>query len=280
MTGPPDPVAILGLGLIGGSLAHDLTGLGRRVVGVDRDPRTLDAALAAGTVAEAFGAADLEDALAAAELVVLAAPVRELPALVERVARVASAGAVITDVGSTKRSVVAAAEAAGIADRFVGAHPMAGDTRSGWPAARPGLFSGVPVWLCPARGATITAITRVEDLWRRVGAVPRSIDPAAHDRLLAWSSHLPQLVASALAGALDDADVPRHELGPGGRDTTRLSASDPAVWTDILVDNRDQVGAALDELLLSLTGIRNDLAAADAAHIGALLGKSRRWAAG
>jgi prephenate dehydrogenase len=275
--GEPGVVAIVGLGLIGGSLARDLAAAGVPVVGVDRDARAIEAALAAGVVVRGHHGDDLAGALAGVGVVVLAAPVGALPALVDAAAA-AAPDAVISDVGSSKRSVVEAAVAAGVAHRFVGAHPMAGDTRSGWDAARPGLFAGAPVWLCTAPGAAASAVARIETLWRQVGALPRAIDAAAHDRAMAWSSHLPQLVASALGAALAGAAIDRDMLGPGGRDTTRLAASDPVVWTGILMDNRDQVGDAVDGLLRSLTRLRAALETGDAREIDAVLGAARQWA--
>jgi prephenate dehydrogenase len=276
--GDPGTVAIVGLGLIGGSLARDLAALGVGVVGVDRDPGTVEAALLAGVIARGHDGAHLDEALADAAVVILAAPVGALPGLIEGVSG-AAPRALISDVGSTKRSVAAAAAAAGCAHRFVGAHPMAGDTASGWAAARPGLFAGAPVWLCPGPGAPASAVTRIEAIWRQVGALPRTIDPVAHDRLLAWSSHLPQLVASALGTALAGAGVARDLLGPGGRDTTRLAASDPVVWTDILLDNRDQVGDAVDGLLQSLARLRAALDNGDRRELDAVLQAARGWAA-
>ncbi|NIP81726.1 MAG: prephenate dehydrogenase/arogenate dehydrogenase family protein, partial [Gemmatimonadetes bacterium] len=176
-------VGIVGLGLMGGSLARDLAAGTWRVQGTDRDPRTERKALAAGVIE---GPIRIDEV----DIVVLAVPVRSAPGWVRWLARElrrggAVDGAVLTDLGSTKRSVMAAAEMTGLGARFVGSHPLTGDERSGWSASRTGLYQGATVWVCPLDTASPEAVDRVEALWRAVGAEPRRIDPAAHDRLMA-----------------------------------------------------------------------------------------------
>ncbi|MDX1674395.1 MAG: prephenate dehydrogenase/arogenate dehydrogenase family protein [Longimicrobiales bacterium] len=277
MTGEHGPVraaGIIGLGLMGGSLARDLAAAGWRVLGADRDPGTVDAATEAGVIA---GPLDPAAGHAGVDLVVVAVPVRAAPGWVRRLAEELSHGVVVTDVGSTKRSVVEAAESAGLGPRFVGSHPMTGDHRSGWAAARSGLYSGARVWLSPTASTRPDALAAVADLWRTVGAEPDRIDADEHDRLLARSSHLPQLVASALAAALAREGVPREALGPGGRDTTRLAGSDPEMWLDILVDNADRIGPALDTLLDTLSRSRDALGTGSEASLHDLLARGRVW---
>lgn len=274
--GPSRAAAVIGLGLIGGSVARDLASLGWRVWGADRCAGAVRGARDAG-VAEGF--APDEGPPADVELVVVAVPVGGAPAVLRSVARWAPPGAVVTDVASTKRSVLEAAGAAGLGARFVGSHPMAGDHRSGWDASRPGLFRGARVWLCPADEAGDDAVRRIRDLWIRLGADPAPIDAAAHDRRVAWASHLPQAAASALAAVLDGAAVARRELGPGGRDTTRLAGSDPGLWRDILMDNRDEVEPALEALIDELALFRRALQHGDDASLRALLAHARDWAA-
>src|SRR5690349_9570084 len=215
----PASAAVIGLGLIGGSLARDLRARGVRVHGYDRDAETVRAAAEWGVLAlDSLSA----DALAAAELVVLAVPVTAAAELLGELEGALGPGCVVTDLGSTKRSIVRAAEAAGMGERFVGSHPLAGDHRSGWAAAREGLFAGATVYLCPARDTSADALESVRSLWLALGARPREMDAAEHDRQLAWTSHLPQAAASALAGALADAGWRPDQLGPGGRDATRI----------------------------------------------------------
>lgn len=267
---PPGVAGVVGLGLMGGSLARDLAVLGWRVQGTDRDPATAAAARAAGVIEGPLEAGALD-------LLVLAVPVRSAPAWLRGPGRELGQDTVITDLGSTKRSTVEAAEAAGLGTRFVGSHPMAGDHRSGWEAARTGLYRDAAVWITPAEGAAPDAIARVEGVWRALGARPRRIEADDHDRLMARVSHLPQLLATALALALGRAGVGPADLGPGGRDMTRLAGSDPSVWTDILVDNGDQVDLALDALAAELDGLRRASRDLDDATLRALLVAGRAW---
>lgn len=269
---------IIGLGLMGGSLARDLAAAGWRVLGDDRDAATLAAALASGVVAGPLGEADLDDL----DLLVLAVPVR---AAADRLRWLAAnvdpgSGVVVTDVGSTKRSVVAAAEAMGLAGRFVGSHPVAGSHESGWDAGRAGLFRGRTVWLCPPGDGGADAMRVVEALWRSVGGDPKRLDADAHDRLLAAVSHLPQLAATSLAAVLDHQGVAPGDLGPGGRDTTRLAGSDPDMWTDIVVDNADAIVPVLESLVRELDALTRLVRQGDAAAVRSRLERARAWSLG
>ena len=269
--------AIVGLGLIGGSVARELAGLGWRVLAADADPGALDAARREG-VAEPVSL----DAPppAAPGLVVVAVPVDAARAVLRRVGAWAPPDAVITDVASTKRTALDAARAAGLAPRFVGSHPLAGDHRSGWSAARAGLFRGARVWLCPAPESGDDALLRVTGLWRELGAEPAVIPAPDHDRLVAWASHLPQALASALAAVLGRAGVARDDLGPGGRDATRLAGSDPGLWRGILADNRDEVARAVRALADEVAGLQRALDHGDDHALLALLTAGRRWSDG
>lgn len=266
---------IVGLGLLGGSLARDLSAAGWRVLAEDRDHETLEAARDAGVV---YGPLD-PAAVNALDLLVLAVPVRAAPARLRQLrgSITADSPLVITDVGSTKRSVAAAALAAGLGHRFVGAHPMAGSHRSGWDASRKGLFHGCRVWTCPTSASEEAAISAVESLWRSLGGSPERIDPDDHDRLMARASHLPQLAATALATTLSRHDVSADALGPGGRDTIRLAGSDPDIWTDILLDNADHVAPALHDLADELAAIATLLRRADGHAVRARLATGRAW---
>lgn len=269
-------VGIVGLGLIGGSLARDLTDAGWRVTAADQDDETLRAAIDSGAVD-----AELDLEAQGLDLLVIAVPVRAALDVVRRLGGGPDGPSppVVTDVGSTKRSVVDAAVAAGLGDRFIGGHPMAGDHRSGWSAARSGLFRGAPVWLCPAPGASPSAMRRVESLWAAVGAFTGTIDAAEHDRRLALTSHLPQAAASALAATLASAGLTPDDLGPGGRDVTRLAGSDPDMWTDILLDNADEVGPALDALADALRSLGHEITSGDDSAVRGWLDASRAWSA-
>ena len=268
-------VAVLGLGLVGGSLARDLAARGVRVVGYDRDPAAVDAARRAGAVDVA--ADESLTHLAAADVVVLAVPVTAAPALLERARPHLAAARLVTDVGSTKRTIVACAERLGLGARFVGSHPLAGDHRSGWAASRAGLFAGARTYLCPAAGAGADSVSLARALWAAVGAHTEVVDAAAHDARLALTSHLPQLASSAVARVLAAARVERAELGPGGRDVTRLAGSSPEVWAAIAVDNAAPLAAALRALAAELEAVRAAVERGDAAALLEALRAAREW---
>lgn len=281
----PGVVAVIGLGLIGGSLARDLAALGWTVRAHDRDPAALADAAREGIVASNGkddatrpGEGALEGVVAGADLVVVATPVAAAAAVIRAVAPLVGPDTAVTDVCSTKRTVVEAAEAAGIGERFVGSHPMAGHHRSGWTASRAGLFRDAAVWLSPTVRTARDVLSGIEALWRSVGARPARIEPDRHDRIVAWSSHLPQLTASALASALAQGGIAPAQLGPGGRDTTRLAASDPELWAGILADNADEVGPALVTLINELIRLRRALFEGDDASVRAVLETGSQWA--
>lgn len=267
-------VAIIGLGLIGGSLARDLHARGVRVLGRDRDAEHLAAAVAEGVLqplAEDYGD------VGQADVVVLAIPVRRA---VERLAELAprlGGARLITDVGSTKSSIVRAAEELGLGERFVGSHPMAGDHRSGWSASRAGMFAGARVFLCPTRTSSNAATRLAAELWTSVGARPEEMDADRHDVRLGWTSHLPQLVSTALALTLAETGTGPAELGPGGRDVTRLAGSDPDLWTDILIDNADALDSALAKMQVTLGGLHDAVASGDRDRIRRLFAQAQAW---
>jgi prephenate dehydrogenase len=269
-------IGIVGIGLIGGSLGlalrHRLPAV--QLVGVDRGEAREKAALT-GAFDRVDG--DLE-ALRGAEIVVLAAPVRQNVAILGRLAAVLNDRVIITDTGSTKRSILEAAEKLPPHLSFVGGHPLAGSARGGLEAARADLFEGRP-WLLAAGVATRTPadVERVSELVRAVGADARPVDGADHDRLVAFLSHLPQLTASALMHVVGSG-VGRDALslaGPGLIDTTRLAASSPLIWRDICATNADAIVPALDALIEVLHRLRNDLGAG--AAIDEVFGSAVQW---
>jgi prephenate dehydrogenase len=274
---PPRTVAIIGLGLMGGSLARDLAALGVRVLAHDVDPAGPRLAMSGRVVAGV-----LDDSLAGvreADVVVLAAPVDRCGGILETIAPHVSQDAVVTDVGSTKATLGAVAERAGLGDRFVGAHPLAGDHRSGWDAAREGLFRGATVFLCPSPRAAAPAVARVEGMWRSVGAECALMDAGAHDTLMAWVSHLPQVAASAVAAALADAGYVPAQLGRGGRDVTRLAASSPGLWSAICRDNAVAISAAVHALGTQLTAFETALRSGDDEALRRFFGAGHDWLA-
>jgi len=265
---------VVGLGLIGGSIARDLHALGVRVLGYDRDGATLDMACAEGVVDRALDESltGLEDA----DAVIVAVPVLLLPDTL-RTIKDATSARLITDVGSTKRSAIAAAESLGLGERFVGSHPMAGDHRSGWRASRKGLFADAIVYLCRTRRTGEEPVNLAQELWRALGARPRIIDAGAHDQLLAYASHLMQSVATALALTLDDAGVSRTDLGPGGSDSTRLAGGSVEMWTAIARDNADALVPAIRALEGRLAQLRAALAREDDDALHTAFAAARAW---
>jgi prephenate dehydrogenase len=249
-------VGIIGLGLIGGSIALGLrrAAPGTIIVGFDRDDG-FAAALGRGAVHER--AAALND-FRGVDLLVLAVPAAAMLDMLPRLARL-GAGTVVTDVASTKRQVVAAARAAGLA-AFVGGHPMAGSEHAGFAHAHADLFAGRPWLLVEATGGP-EAAARAEAFVRSLGAEPQWMDAEAHDRRVAYLSHLPQLVAVALMNAAAEG-VGQDGLrlaGPALREMTRLASSPAALWQGIVPPNADFVAEALDRFQRHLP-VAGDLA--------------------
>jgi len=273
-------VAVAGLGLIGGSLARDLAARGIRVLGHDRDPAAVDAALREGVLAAPLGEdfGGLEDG--DVDALVLAVPVRAAVEVLAAAAPRLASVRLVTDAGSTKRGIAAAAERLGLATRFVGAHPLAGDHVSGWSASRLDLFAGARVYLCPPPDASSEARDLARALWTTVGGSVVEMGAAEHDHLLAWTSHLPQIASTALATALAGQGIAPADLGRGGRDVTRLAASSPAVWADIALDNADALLEAVDALRGRLDAFRLALERGDGKRVHDLFAAGQAWSRG
>lgn len=262
-------IGIIGLGLIGGSLARDLVQAGHEVVGYDDDEAQRSAVQQAGPVQ----LVDRIDALDSCAVVVLATPVDAALALLPGIPGQVR---LITDVCSTKRSIVQRAEQLGLSN-FVGSHPLAGDHRSGWSASIRGLFAGARVFICASAGSSEETVCLLESLWSEVGALPERMSARAHDELLAVTSHLPQVLSTALALALQELQTPRAQLGPGGREMTRLAGSHAELWRSILLDNRENVLAAMDVFVQQLDVLQNAIAGRQADQIRRLMTEGNRW---
>jgi prephenate dehydrogenase len=272
-------LAVIGVGLLGGSVAKAARqgGLARRIVGIGRDAGRLRPALDDGTLDLAV--TDLDAGVRDADFVLLAAPVLTIEGLLERVWRTAPVGAVVTDVGSTKRNIVRAAErlAAGRPLAFVGSHPMAGSEQAGYRVARPDLFRGATVVVTPTEATELAALKKTTEFWEALGARVTSLDPETHDRTVAAISHLPHLIACALVDGAARVEPAAFELAARGfRDTTRIAAGDPDMWTEIFLANRDALTAtveafreALGELQQVIDGGRADALRAVLARIKA-----------
>ena len=228
---------------------------GVRIVGVDR-PGVLRAARRRGAIHR--GTPSLARGLAGADLVILAMPVDGILRILPRLARLLSSAAVVTDAGSTKEAVVAAARRAGLGGRFVGGHPMAGSERSGIRSASGALFTGAPWILCPASvAAGRSAAGRVAALVERLGARPANLSATTHDRTMARLSHLPQLISVALVNAAASSAGGRlHLAGPAFRQMSRFAASPPALWKGILRTNRRATARAIDDFIRELRVLR------------------------
>lgn len=267
-------VSIIGVGLLGGSLGLALKGrhLAETVVGIGHRDTTLRVAQERGAVDR--WTLDVAEGVAGSDLVVLATPVGLFGPLIEQAKAALADGCIVTDVGSTKRAVLEAVlphipEGC----RFVGSHPLAGSEARSIDAATDDLYDGTMVLVCPTDRSDETAVGRIEQLWQAVGSRTRRIDPEVHDRLLAETSHLPHLVASALVETLGDASG--DLVATGFLDTTRIASGDPAMWRDIFATNRDEVLRALDRLDAVLAEVRAALSADDAETIEALLRRAK-----
>jgi prephenate dehydrogenase len=273
-------VVILGTGLIGGSLAAAgrAAGLFDHVVGVGRSRENLEAALAAGIIDELSQRP--ADALEGADLVIVAAPADACTMLLGVAAEHTDANCVLTDVASVKVPVCEEAVRLDVADRFVGAHPMAGSTRSGAAAADASLFAGRTTVLTPLLTTAESARSLVRRMWEAVGAHTLELDADVHDALVARASHLPQMVAfclSALAERSSDRDRLRALVASGFIDTTRLAGSDPAMWRAIARLNCEYIVAAMDELSELWTELRAAIAGADESALDRIMKDARSF---
>ncbi len=250
-----DRLAILGLGLMGGSLglAVRASGLRLHVAAYARREESRREALARGAADSVY--ATPGEAVAGAGLVVLCTPVLDMERLLAECRRQLADGAVVTDVGSTKASLARrlgpmAAANGGV---FVGSHPVCGSERTGMAAARADLYRGARVIVTDDTGSDASALARVEALWTGIGACVSGMTSEAHDQMFAWTSHLPHLAAAALvaatAGATQGSEV---LIGSGFRDTTRIAQGSAAVWHDIVKTNAEHLDAALASYMDSL----------------------------
>jgi len=272
----PTHLGIIGLGAIGGSLARQgkLAGV-PRIIGWSPEP--VERALAAQQGALDDAPARASDVARAADLLVLAAPPAANLAQLDAVIAHLKPGALVTDVGSVKRGIVARAETLGIGSRFAGSHPLAGTHKHGFEASRADLFRGAVVYVTPCSGGA-DAAREIAHFWKDVlDAEPVVLDATLHDAQLAATSHVPQVVASLLGDFLARHAPPGSSFGKGAADTTRLAASDPALWTEILLMNRDEILPALRALEESLGTVERALEVGDAAALTAWLTRAANW---
>jgi prephenate dehydrogenase len=260
-----DTVAIVGVGLLGGSIGLALRErrLAQKIVGIGRRQTSLDAARKVGAIDH--GVTNLANGVAQAQLIIIATPVDTIAERVIQAAAVCPATSLITDVGSTKEAIVAAVDA-GLAGRrsgprFVGSHPLAGDHRTGAEHARADLFERRTVVVTPTELTRTAAVTEIVGLWQALGANVQNMTPARHDTALAMTSHLPHLAAVAMAGATPSEFL--HLTASGWRDTTRVAGGDPKLWLAILTSNRQHVLDGLDMLGQTIGNLRESLEQGD-----------------
>jgi len=252
-------ITIIGLGLIGGSLAWALKKSGRvgEVFGVDLDGKAIDYGIKQGIIDN--GSKELDKGVNNSEVVVIATYVGTIPEIAETVVSLASKGAIITDVGSVKGKIVKEIE--GFLPphlHFIGGHPIAGTERSGVWVADSKLFQGKRCILTPTQKTHPEALSRVMELWETVGARVFSMDAETHDRVFGFVSHLPHVVAYALVNSVVDQRNPDNMLdfaGGGLRDYTRIGASSPDMWSDIFLANKENVLEAIREFKKALEKI-------------------------
>jgi cyclohexadieny/prephenate dehydrogenase len=274
----PEPlfhrIAFLGIGLIGSSvarIARQRGDIAAEIVVNARTQRTLDRVMELGLADRVE--LDPAKAVAGADCVMLCAPVGAFAELAERVGPHLAPGAVLTDVGSTKQSVVRDVGPhipAGV--HFVPAHPVAGTEHSGPDSGFPELFQGRWTLVTPTPGTDPDSVEKVRELWRRCGSTVATMDPAHHDRVLAIVSHLPHLIAFTICGTADDlADETRQEVvnfaASGFRDFTRIAASDPVMWRDIFLNNREALLEMLQRFMEDAQAMARAVRWGDAAYI-------------
>ncbi|MEN9727961.1 MAG: hypothetical protein RL434_2327 [Pseudomonadota bacterium] len=275
-------LAIIGVGLIGGSLAAALRrrGLVREVVGCGRDARNLEQGLAMGVLDHYTH--DPAEAAAGADMVVVAVTLGATRGILERIAPALDASSIVTDAGSTKAGVIADARLALGAHfpRFVPGHPIAGGERSGVEASNPDLYERHRVILTPVAETTPAALAAVREMWVATGAEVVDMTPAHHDEVLAATSHLPHMLAYALVdclGGLGDGKGSILDYAAGGfRDFTRIASSNPEMWRDIALQNREPLEALCARFEATFNDLRQAIARGDGAAMEAMFTRAKQ----
>ena len=273
---PFHQIAIVGFGLIGGSIALAIRERwpSIRITAVDR-PAVLAHAAGSGAIDRAV---QRVAELGGNDLVILAAPVEQNVRLLPEAATTIGDGGLITDVGGTKRDIVNAAGAlSGVRAAFVGGHPIGGAEQGGFAFARADLFRGRPWILTPNGTSPAPAVDRLAGFVESLGARPTMMDAEDHDRLMAFLSHLPQLTVSALMEVVGEAATPSglRFAGRGLMDSTRLASSPADVWREVCATNAGDIGVALDQLIARLQQLRAGLT--DAATVDRVFERAAHW---
>jgi cyclohexadieny/prephenate dehydrogenase len=272
-------LSILGPGLLGGSigLAARQRKVAKRVAIWARRPEAADQAYQLGAADEATN--DLAKVVADAELVVLATPLGVMRALVDQMRPALPDGCVVTDVGSVKYPIVnELSDALAGKARFVGSHPMAGSEQSGIEAARRDLFENAVCIVTPREDTDKAALEVVYEFWKALGCSVKTLAPLEHDEIVARISHLPHLVAAAVVNVVcNDGAHPLNFVGPGFKDFTRIAGGPFEMWTEICLDNRKEIGRALDTLIEELGKVRAAVENSDAVELRTMLKRAKHF---
>jgi len=272
---PFERVGIVGLGLMGGSHARAMRVLddGPHIVAFNRNRREAERALVDGVIDAVAGSP--EEAIEGQDLVVYATPLDVARKMMrEHAARWENA--TVTDVAGLKQPLMNEARELGYASQFVGSHPLAGGTDTGYQASSEDLFSGETVFLCGGE-ADVERVGSVQGMWEALGATVRPIDATDHDRLMVWASHLPQLISNVVAQAMGEAGLRIKDLGPGGRDLTRLAESSPEMWTGLLDEASEENVRAIESVKKGLDAVQEALSDGSREGIAALMRGTREW---
>jgi prephenate dehydrogenase len=277
-----DQIAILAPGLLGASVARAVRhyGAAKRIILWARRPETR---LQLKDQPWCDGVADSPgEAVRGAQLVVICAPVDQIVPLINQVGSDLAAGAIVTDVGSVKGEICRLGDKALSAPaslaHFVGSHPMAGSAKTGWEHGRADLFVGRATFVTPLPTSDAKAVEQIVAFWTALGSDVATVQPDAHDEIVAHISHLPQVLASTLCASLAKKDVRwRNYSGGGLRDTTRIAGSDPKLWKTILEQNRDEVLRALRDYQEELHGMERALANRDWFEVQAIMERGKAY---
>ena len=274
-------VALIGLGLIASSMSHAMrrAGLAGEIVGTARSAETRKVALEAGICDRVCDTA--AEAVEGADLVVLATPVGTMDAIAREIGPALKPGATVSDVGSVKRAVIDAV-APHLPDNvhFVPAHPLAGTEHSGPLSGFAELFDNRYLAIVPVEGSDRAAVDRLGDLWRGMGALVEEMDPEHHDLVLAVTSHAPHLIAYTMVGVADDlrrvtdSEVVKYSA-TGFRDFTRIAASDPTMWRDVFLNNKDATLEILGRFTEELFALQRAIRTGDGDHLHAYFTRTR-----
>lgn len=275
-------LAVIGAGLIGGSFALALreAGVVEKIIGIDSDPSNLELALSLGLVDEICE--DARQGVSCADVVFISVPVCSISSVLRLIAPALPSGCIITDGGSVKAAIVRECDAlvpAGCS--FVGGHPIAGTEHSGASAAFAGLYRGKRCVLTPGATSDAKALETVAGLWSAAGAEVCKMEAGHHDRIFAEISHLPHAIAYTLVHAVGTADVEGENVlsytAGGFRDFTRIASSDPAMWRDISLMNRDALLASIDGFSASLAELRRRIDSGDSAGLTDFFTKAKKF---